>query len=102
MPLRNGMARPCQHQRQHVAGIVAGVGQQRHRMGEHAVSRLDGDQCDIQRRRQRKRRPECRGRMRMRVAMTVIMAMMMTMTMMTVRVVRVIGRHGSQILDRLR
>ena len=50
MFLRDGVAAPGQDQRQHVAGIVAGIGEERHGMRQHAVSRLNGDQRYIENR----------------------------------------------------
>src|SRR5580700_1432773 len=89
MFLRNGVAAPGQDQRQHVAGIVAGIGEERHGMRQHAVARLNCDQSYIEDR----GNGECgseRGR-------PVVMALMMVMMMTVAMLVRLMRRHAFRL-----
>ncbi len=82
------MAAPGQDQRQHVASIVAGVGEQRHGMRQHAVNCLNEHQSDIEDSGDGEGGSE-RGR-RMAVVVVVVVTMMMTVVML----MRVMQRHG--------
>ena len=80
MFLRDGVAAPGQDQRQHVAGIVAGIGEERHGMRQHAVGRLNCDQGYIENRGNGESGSErCRH---MAVAMVVTVMVVMVMTML--------------------
>src|ERR1700730_1014825 len=87
MFLRDGVAAQSQDQGQHVAGIVAGIGKQRHGMRQHAVSRLNCDQRYIENRGNGESGSERCRRMSMVVAMMVVM--MMTVPLL----VRLMRRH---------
>ena len=84
------MAGPGQDQRQHVAGIVAGIGEQRHGMRQHAVGRLNDHQRDIESRGDGEGGSE-RGR---RMAVAMVMAVIMVVTMMMTMLMRVMRRHA--------
>src|SRR5580700_5034847 len=92
MFLRDGVAAPGQDQRQHVAGIVAGVGEERHGMRQHAIGCLNCDQSDIENRGNGERGAERCRRMAMVVTMMVV-AMMMIVAML----VRLMRRHALRL-----
>ena len=93
MSLRDGVAAPSQDQCQHVAGIVARIGKQRHGMGQHAISRLNCDQRYIQNRGNGESESErCR-----RMVVTVLMAAMVVMMMTVAMLVRLMRRHAVRL-----
>jgi len=78
---------------------VAGIGEQRHRVCQHAIKNLYDDQSDIQRRSDRKRSPE---RIRcvampmsviMSVTMRIAMPVLMTVLMAMIVFMFVMRRH---------
>ena len=88
--LRRDRGAPGHEQAEHVAQIVAGIGQQRGRIAEIAVDGLGHDERGVERDADRERLAEIGGRMDMRVArpcMAVVVAMIM-------RVVVVHDRDG--------
>ena len=63
---------PGHQQPEHVAQIVPGVGQERHRVGQDAEGRFEEDDAEVQRRAEGKRNPEILGRVRVpRMAVSV-------------------------------
>ena len=71
--LGHDRARPGDHQAEHVRQIVAGVGEQRHRIGEEAVNRLDRDEAEVERDADREGAAEIPLPMRVVMMMTVMM-----------------------------
>jgi hypothetical protein len=91
------VAAPREQQRKHVAGVVAGIGHQRHRVRQHAIKDLYDDQSDIQRRSDRKRSPErirCVA-MPMSVTMSMTLPVVMTVLMAMIVFMFVMRRHAS-------
>src|ERR1700739_2690505 len=97
MFLRNGVAAPGQDQRQHVAGIVAGIGEERHGMRQHAVGRLNCDQSYIENRGNGERGSERGRHMTMAMVVTVVMSLMMVMMMTVAMLVRLMRRHAFRL-----
>jgi hypothetical protein len=82
--LRQGIGGPGGDKAEHVAEIVAGIGQERHRVADDPEHALDDDEAEIECRRQREDRTEAIGRYVMMMAMmgmAVILVVVLLMAM---------------------
>ena len=70
-------SRPGNHEPEHIRQIVAGVGQQRHRVGKEAVDCLDRKKAEVERDSDGERSAEIARRMRMAVRVHVGVAVRM-------------------------
>ena len=86
------MARPGQAEREHVAGIVAGIRQQRHRVRQRAIDGLRHDERDIEQRRHREGGAECFGHVTVAARVTVVMRMTVLLRMTEVLRITVVVR----------